>query len=1021
MAKKLVAKVLPPWDLLRGKDVFLDSVSLSRDLVESSVSHWAPNCSTFSRARERPIAGAVNPPKPLRSSFEPSGVADVLDTLPPSKKRKLELDTDMANMAAESCFEADVQGKRFSLEHPLNSIARDLPSWKRLENREGVFKTEYHACMFAPCRRKKAQVLIHNTPELQVELNRLCTGKEICDRTGRPHEKWAPRVVNGRVVSFATGEEREYPKEFCSAYAKGLWKAMNQEDMTFLEVFSGPNAPLSCGVAEAFGVEVPPPVQVMRGSKAVFTECRGLNELTGEKGSIPPHPNLEYTSPKKGQGMTLGETSYRKCLASFSESFREEEVEKGKYRLEAVQAGKQPSYGGRTQLIPDGLQDPLKHLELAKTLSHPFYGASALKRDHEKSMEVILSTDPSEIVARRVKRIEDLKAIVAECEPAQIRENGRAAWTSKKLGLKAKTAAMRRLQDSLDIEDKHVPEACLEGLRILGPASQSEFFEPFECTPTMSEKEFYSGLRERSEEMVKRVEKMAKLGGKELSVAIWEKTQKEVEKGTMGRPLSLSELRQEYGDDFQVVPSFGLAQGLDEKGHKKFRRIDDHTASGANRVALRKQKVPMTMIDYVAVLVRELAARGVEDINLASDDMKSAYRQIPLSPRDVRYAITGVWNPHREEVELYHMHGQPFGAGHAVPNFCRVAEWISRVIIRLFEVICDHFFDDFFIIEPAALIDTAVFCLQSTFSSLGFSLDEDKNQPPAATLALLGVYLNTSTLKSQRLLLVEPKPSRKQNLCLQIDQILQQGSLTPTEAASLVGKFGFLCSTLFGKVGRCCTGAVRSRQYSNSSFKGLTQELKTSLRLMKQFVSMCPSREINIDKEDPLLIYTDASDVPGRSPQHIVGAVLFDPKDKSLEFSSLAVEPEILALWLPKQNHMSQLELLAAPFAISTWKSKCSNRSILLFVDNNGAAANLVKGYSAQVDSAAIVGHFWLLAASLKLSVYIDRVESKSNIADGPSREEFELLKSLGARWISPVSNQLVTPSIHPSAWFGAD
>ena len=156
-------------------------------------------------------------------------------------------------------------------------------------------------------------------------------------------------------------------------------------------------------------------------------------------------------------------------------------------------------------------------------------------------------------------------------------------------------------------------------------------------------------------------------------------------------------------------------------------------------------------------------------------------------------------------------------------------------------------------------------------------------------------------------------------------------------------------------------------------------------------------------------------------PQHIVGAVLFDPKDKSLEFSSLAVLPGILALWLPKQNHMSQLELLAAPFAISTWKFKCSNRSILLFVDNNGAAANLVKGYSAQVDSAAIVGHFWLLAASLKLSVYIDRVESKSNIADGPSREEFELLKSLGAKWIPPVSNQLVTPSIHPSAWFGAD
>ena len=93
------------------------------------------------------------------------------------------------------------------------------------------------------------------------------------------HQEWAPRVVNGRVVSFATGEEREYPKEFCAAYAKGLLKAVGQDDMTFLEVFSGPNAPLSCGVAEAFGVEVPPPVQILNGSNAVFTECRELNEL----------------------------------------------------------------------------------------------------------------------------------------------------------------------------------------------------------------------------------------------------------------------------------------------------------------------------------------------------------------------------------------------------------------------------------------------------------------------------------------------------------------------------------------------------------------------------------------------------------------------------------------------------------------------------------------------------------------------------------------------------------------------
>ena len=691
--------------------------------------------------------------------------------------------------------------------------------------------------------------------------------------------------------------------------------------MTFVEVFSGPNAPLSHSIAACFGVEVPAQVNQSSDHRGVWTELRESADLG--KGVTPAESTQNQTPP---------------------EIIRDGRVETGKYRLEAVQSGKQPSYGGRQQLIPDGLQDGRKHLELAKKLQHPFFGVSSLKDDHKEVVQKILTTKAAELVAYRVKKLKDLEALVSECEAAQMAENSGASWTARKLGLNAKTVAMRRIQETLHIEDREVPDACLTGLRILGPASISNFFEPFEVKPTMTDSEFYSDLRTRSELMVRRVEKMAALSDFELTKAIWDKTQKEVNKGTMGPPLSPEEIRSEYGDDFQVVPSFGLAQGLDESGQKKFRRIDDHTASGVNCVAFRRQKVPMTMIDYVAVLIKELATNGSQSIKLASDDMKSAYRQIPLHPCDVRYAITGVWNPHAKKVELHHMHGQPFGAGHAVPNFCRVAEWISRAIVRLFHVICDHFFDDFFLVEPESLIETAVFCLQSTFRILGFSLDADKNQPPSSTLALLGVYLNTTTLFSQRILLVEPKPTRKLNLCMQIDQILMQGTLSPTEAASLVGKFGFLCSTLFGKVGRCCTGSVRARQYTQSSYRHLTPELRTSLKLMRQFVQLCPSREVSVDQQDPLLLYTDASDVPGRTPQHLVGAVLFDPKTDSLSYSSMAVGPNILAMWLPKQYHMSQLELLAAPFAISTWKSICLGRPMIIFVDNNGAASNLVKG-----------------------------------------------------------------------------
>ena len=53
------------------------------------------------------------------------------------------------------------------------------------------------------------------------------------------------------------------------------------------------------------------------------------------------------------------------------------------------------------------------------------------------------------------------------------------------------------------------------------------------------------------------------------------------------------------------------------------------------------------------------------------------------------------------------------------------------------------------------------------------------------------------------------------------------------------------------------------------------------------------------------------------------------------------------------------------------------------------------------MDSSSLVGDFWLLVARSRAFVSIDRVESKSNLADGPSRFSFSV-KSLGAVWTPP-------------------
>ena len=228
--------MFPPWDLLRGRCVFKHRGQLLAEAKEAEVSHWAPNCATYSRAREIPIQGVASPPRPLRNEANPEGIPEELARMGKRARRRLDDDTAMADLSAEQCEEAADRGKVFTLEHPGNSLARHLPSWKRLANRPDVHEVFYHTCMFEGSRRRKYQVLITNGKKFKDRMGRLCSGP-VCARTGTPHLRWRPTVSAGRVVQFQTGDEREYPKGFCEEYAKAVRETISDSGK-FLEVFS---------------------------------------------------------------------------------------------------------------------------------------------------------------------------------------------------------------------------------------------------------------------------------------------------------------------------------------------------------------------------------------------------------------------------------------------------------------------------------------------------------------------------------------------------------------------------------------------------------------------------------------------------------------------------------------------------------------------------------------------------------------------------------------------------------------
>ena len=331
-----------------------------------------------------------------------------------------------------------------------------------IEASEGVLSTEYHTCMFPPCERKKFQRLIHNHP-----------------------------LKDGRVISFSTGEEREYPKGFCVAYANGIKDLAADPSFSFLEVFSGPNAPLSAAVAATVGEELSDAKPSLLGREGTLVE--GSRTETGAE------PRCQ--TPDLDLPLTAAESKYRK---------------------DAISSGKQPSYGKRTQMIADGLNDPIKHLEHAKRLAHPFASMETLKDDHVRAAEYLAGMS-ADVTRCRLRSLTRLKEKVSALRTAQEQANLSASWTAKKLGLKIQTEAMKHLQAELHIEDKEVPDACRTGLGIIGTASKSNFFEEFEVPPSVSKVEYYQHMHQRSLCMIDRVLFMGRKGGRDLSEAIHQK------------------------------------------------------------------------------------------------------------------------------------------------------------------------------------------------------------------------------------------------------------------------------------------------------------------------------------------------------------------------------------------------------------------------------------------------------------------------------------------------------------------
>ena len=95
-------------------------------------------------------------------------------------------------------------------------------------------------------------------------------------------------------------------------------------------------------------------------------------------------------------------------------------------------------------------------------------------------------------------------------------------------------------------------------------------------------------------------------------------------------------------------------------------------------------------------------------------------------------------------------------------------------------------------------------------------------------------------------------------------------------------------------------------------------------------------------------------------------------------------------------------ELLAVPLLLATFAGLLQHQLLLVAIDNQGVLGSLLSGRAGADDMNMCIGKLWLDIAASSIGLHVVRVESKSNLADGTTRESLGQLEALNTRFVDP-------------------
>ena len=146
-----------------------------------------------------------------------------------------------------------------------------------------------------------------------------------------------------------------------------------------------------------------------------------------------------------------------------------------------------------------------------------------------------------------------------------------------------------------------------------------------------------------------------------------------------------------------------------------------------------------------------------------------------------------------------------------------------------------------------------------------------------------------------------------------------------------------------------------------------------------------------------------------------VGAIIADRETGTFEAFGVMLPPTVLRKLCAAEGCervIAEVELLAVLAAKKFWRAHLGNwagRRVAFYVDNEGARYGLIKGYSPNRWCASLLSACWRCDADSLAASWYERVPTRSNCADGPSRLRFENLPDVEGRRVVRVAGPALT------------